>query len=370
MQHKLYGVLGVSPGADLTEIKRAYRSKSLQLHPDRPGGCEERFKELNEAYEVLSDPERRRRYDTSGDATARTPRGTRTPDVFGVFEGRRARSKTCSMAFRMKVSLGELYTGATRKLAITRRTLCGECGGGGFRPGATKHACADCGGRGVVFATRQLAPGIKQRVQARCDACSGSGLVASVEDRCGGCTNGAVMQRSVVVIEIKRGLRDGQTILLANQGNQLPGQLPGDVIVTIAQERHPVFDRQGDHLILRQTIGLREALCGGTVVNVKALDGRVLRAATRPGEVLAQGACRSIPHEGMPQYNSNADEKGHLCVRFEVSFPTSLDAASVAAISVALRERDEGDEVSPDAETDGGAGRSALDDFVPAGVTL
>jgi DnaJ family protein A protein 2 len=239
---------------------------------------------------------------------------------FGGGGGRRGPSgprRGKDMAHALKVSLEDLYNGKTSKLALQKHILCPKCDGKGGKDGAVQQ-CRTCHGRGVRLITRQMGPMIQQ-MQQPCSDCNATGEVISEKDRCGHCFGKKIIgEKKILEIHIDKGMRDGQKITFAGEGDQAPNVIPGDIIIVINEKPHPHFKREGDNLVYEAKIDLLTALAGGQFA-IPHLDDRVLLVNVLPGEAIKPNEVKVVPHEGMPAYRTHS--KGHLFIKFTVDFP-------------------------------------------------
>lgn len=325
-------MLGVPPTATTDEIKRAYKKLALKYHPDKnqEPGAQEKFKEISVAYEVLSDDEKRQRYNQYGEKGVNEDvSGADPSDIFASFFGggrrNRGEPKPKDIVHELPVALESFYNGKTSKLAITRDRLCPDCKGSGANKEGVDAKCRDCGGRGVRMVTRQLGPGFIQQMQAACPACSGKGSSLKPEDRCKGCNGEQVVKdKKIFEVNIDKGMKRGDAVTFTGEGDQVPGvRLSGDIIIVLDQKPHDVFQRKGSHLLVEKTISLSEALTGCKIV-IKHLDGRSLVVSTPPGVVIDPDFLWSVNREGMPVAKTGGVERGNLIFKFKVKFPQSL----------------------------------------------
>ncbi|GAA6028268.1 hypothetical protein JCM8097_006948 [Rhodosporidiobolus ruineniae] len=352
---KYYDTLGVSPSASDNEIKKAYRKKALALHPDKNPGNEEaanQFKDCSHAYEILSDPEKRRVYDQYGEEGLSGGGGMGGMDPQDLFSqlfgggggffgggGRGGRPqgprKGKDLVHRIKVSLEDLYKGKTSKLALQKHVLCGKCKGKGGKEGAVK-TCQSCKGQGVKIVLRQLGPMVQQ-IQQPCGDCNGEGEIINAKDRCKDCNGKKIVnERKVLEVHIDRGMKEGQTITFNGEADQAPGVEPGDVVIVIEEKPHDVFKRKGDDLFADVEIDLLTALAGGAF-SIPHLDDRALLVKIHPGEVIKPGSVKVIPEQGMPSHRHH--ELGDLIVQLNVKFPDSLDPSALAPLESILPPR-------------------------------
>lgn len=332
---KYYDVLGVSPKATESEIKKAYRKGAIKYHPDKAGNspeAQEKFKQLSEAYEVLSDSKKRDLYDQYGEEGLKEG-GFAAHDPTDLFQaffggggGRRGPRKTDDVVFKLAVDLEDLYKGAQRKLALRRNRVCGPCKGNGTKSGRAPPKCSTCGGHGVVMQTHQVGPGFLQRVQRACPSCDGAGVKADPKDKCPNCKGQKVTEEKTLLgVYIDKGMETGQRITFAGEADEAPDLEAGDIIVVLQQRPHERFERDGDDLRTTVRVPLVEAL-SGAVLRINALDGRELRVTVPAGRVLRPGELLVVRGEGMPHHRSPQDA-GDLILRVEVDFPTQSPSA-------------------------------------------
>ncbi|CEL99126.1 unnamed protein product [Vitrella brassicaformis CCMP3155] len=338
---RFYEVLGVSQNDDLNTIKKAYRKLAMKHHPDK-GGDPELFKEIGRAYEVLSDPEKRRTYDEVGEEGLEGSGGGSDPtDIFDLFfgggGGRRGggggRRKGEDVVHPLKVTLSDLYNGKTRKLAINRDIICPDCDGVGG-PESAMETCSACKGRGIRVTIRQMGPMIQQ-MQSPCTECRGQGKYIPQHKQCKRCGgDGTIKERKVLEVFVEKGAPDNKKIIFRGEADERPGQLPGDVIFVIQQQEHPVFTRKKSHLLMKKKITLLEALTGFSFELVH-LDNRKLIIKSNPNEVIKPGEMKAIANEGMPSVK-NPFIRGYLFISFDVEFPDALDDKTCNALKKLL----------------------------------
>ncbi|CAF3483789.1 unnamed protein product [Rotaria sp. Silwood1] len=327
---KYYDILGVKPDATLDEIKKAYRKLALKLHPDKnPDNDPEQFKQLSQAYEVLSDEKKRSLYDQVGEqglkegAGAGGFHGSDPFDIFNMFFGgsfnNRQDNRGKNLVHQLAVSLEELYNGAVRKLALQKNVICDKCEGRGGKKGAVSK-CTICNGSGVVIRVNQIAPGMIQQIRSPCSDCEGQGEKINPKDKCKTCDGKKIIrERKIIEVHIDKGMEDGKKITFSGEGDQEPGLEPGDIIVVLDEKEHPIFKRDKTDLHMNVQITLVESLCGFQKV-IKTLDNRQLVITTLSGEIVKPGDIKCILNEGMPVYR-NPLEKGRLVLHFDVKFP-------------------------------------------------
>ena len=306
-----YEVLGVQKGASDDEIKKAYRACAKKYHPDlHPGDkeCEEKFKEVNEAYEVLSDSDKKARYDQFGHAGvdpnygagaggAGSPfgQGIDIDDIFssffGGFGGRRSNNANAPMRgsdieTTVYISIEEAAKCCKQTINYSCVTTCDACHGTGAQPGTSPKTCSSCGGSGRVTINQRTPFGVVQ-TQRTCDACHGRGkIVDNPCKKCGG--SGKQRKNKTVDVTIPAGIKDQQILNVSGRGNSgTNGGPAGDLHVYVNVRPHPVFERRGDDVWCEVPITFTQAALGADVV-VPTLDGKVsytVREGTQPGDV-------------------------------------------------------------------------------------
>ncbi|XP_077379459.1 dnaJ homolog subfamily A member 1 [Festucalex cinctus] len=327
-----YDTLGVKPNATPDELKRAYRKLALKYHPDKNPTEGERFKQISQAYEVLSDAKKREIYDRGGEKAIKEggPGGgggggsfASPMDIFDLFFGGGRRMhrerKGKNIVHQISVTLEDLYNGATRKLSVQKNTICERCEGRGSRKGAAQM-CMSCQGTGMQVRVHQLVPGMVQQVSTVCHGCQGQGQRISQKDRCKACAGRKILrQKKILEVHIDKGMRDGQKIVFHGEGDQEPGLEPGDIIIVLDLQEHPRFTRKGEDLTMSMELQLVEALCGFQKP-VQTLDNRTLLVTSHPGELIKPGDTKCVCNEGMPMHR-RPFEKGKLIIHFSVVFP-------------------------------------------------
>jgi molecular chaperone DnaJ len=330
-----YAILGVSRDADAGRIKKAFRAKARECHPDASDAhdAEEQFKELNEAYEVLSDPEKRQVYDTYGTVDPRMA-GAGFEDVFsgGVEDlfsmffgaaaaggrGARVRLEGRDMTASVTVTLQEAATGVEREIKYPRLGTCTTCSGGGAAEGGTAVTCPECGGTGEVQSTRRSFFGTIQ-TSGPCQRCGMTGVII---DRpcptCGG--EGRTRVTETATVEVPIGARDGATLRVRGLGEAgVRGATAGDLVVGVRVAPHSTLFRDGDDLHVRAHVSITQASLGATV-GVAGLTGpETLQVppGTHEGDVVR------VKRAGMPRTGSSV--RGDLLVHMAVDVPRKLD---------------------------------------------
>jgi len=335
-----YALLGVRKDASAHEIKSAYRRLARELHPDVNPDPEtaEKFKEINQAYNVLSDPEKRQMYDLGGEGLAGADGfgGFGAAAGFGGFSdfvdavfgaagagqprGPRSRARRGRNAtIRIELDLSECAFGATRELTVDTAVVCPTCSGEGTAPGTHPAMCDVCGGRGEISEVRRSFLGQVMTTRP-CPNCAGFGTV--LPRPCPECDgDGRVRTRRTMKVRIPAGVEDGTHIQLAGEGETGPGGgPPGDLFLEVVQRPHPIFERQGDDLHCTLTIPMVAAALGATV-SVESLDGPSdvdIRPGTQSGQV--------IPLYSLGVKHLSGTGRGDLIIHVTVETPTRLDA--------------------------------------------
>ncbi|MFA5040420.1 MAG: molecular chaperone DnaJ [Bdellovibrionales bacterium] len=332
-----YELLGVQRGASADELKKAYRKLAMQYHPDRNHGhpeAEHRFKEINEAYDVLRDDQRRAAYDRFGHAAFEQGGmggggfdfGAGFSDIFdemfGEILGGGARRQQKSggaqrgadLRYDMEVSLEEAFAGTTKKITIPNAVACDECKGSGAAPGTQPTECGMCKGHGRV----RMQQGFFT-VEHTCPTCQGVGrVIQNPCKKCGG--QGRVHQQHTLAVEVPAGVEDGTRIRLSGEGSAgIRGGHAGDLYVIISVEQHNVFQREGANLYCRVPIAMTTAALGGTI-EVPTIDGDVAEVKIDAGTQSGHRSC--IKRKGMSVLRSAS--RGDLYVEFAVETPQHL----------------------------------------------
>ncbi|CAF4815737.1 unnamed protein product [Pieris macdunnoughi] len=345
-----YDILCVKPNATSDELKKAYRKLALKYHPDKNPNEGERFKQISQAYEVLSNPDKRKIYDQGGEQALKEGGvdggGMSSPmDLFDMFFGggfsggnRRGRErKGKDVVHQLSVTLEELYRGAVRKLALQKNVICEKCEGRGGKKGAVL-TCTTCRGTGMQVQIQQLGPGMIQQIQTICGECRGKREIIDPKDRCKVCQGRkTVRDRKILDVHVDKGMTDGQKIVFSGEGDQEPDLEAGDLIIVLDEKEHDVFKRTGNDLIVRLNIELVEALCGFQKV-IRTLDERDIVITVLPGEVTKHGEVKCVLNEGMPMYK-NPFEKGLLIIQFLVNFPARIPPEIIPALENCLPPR-------------------------------
>ena len=349
-----YEVLGVSKGASDDEIKKAYRKLAKKYHPDMNPDSKEaeaKFKEVNEAYEVLSNPEKRSRYDQFGHAGVDPNFGAGgfgggfdmgdidLGDIFGSFFGggfgggfggqqrANAPQKGESLRANLTVSFEEAAFGCEKEIELNRTETCSDCHGSGCQPGTTAETCPNCRGTGVVRIQRG-AGGFAVSSPAPCTRCQGTGrIIHSPCKTCGG--EGSVRKKQRIKVTIPAGIDNGQAVSLRGQGNAGKNGGPaGDLIVGVRIKPHPQFQREGTTVLYEQPVSFYQAAMGAEL-EIPTIDGKVkytLPAGTQTGTVFR------LRGKGIPVLQGRG--RGDQIVTVKVQVPTNLTTEQREALRV------------------------------------
>lgn len=360
-----YEVLGVSKSATDEELKKAYRKLAIKYHPDRQQGksdeekkeAEEHFKEAAEAYDVLSHPDKRQRYDQFGFAGNQAGGGfsgggmsmedifTQLGDIFGnsffgggfggFGGGSRGGSRVnrgTDLRIRVRVNMQEVAHGCEKKLKIPRMISCAACNGTGAKGGTAQSTCPTCHGTGYEIRVQNTMLG-RMQTQCQCHTCGGKGKM--IKERCPECGGeGLIRKEDVVTVNIPAGVADGMVLQMSGKGNDAPGGgIPGNLQIVIEEERDEQLLRDGDDLVYNLMLDFPTAALGGKV-EVPTVDGRVrvtITPGTQPGRVLR------LRGKGLPSPNGYGT--GDLLVNVMVYVPEKLNAEERRAIE-AMRNSD------------------------------
>lgn len=341
MPKDLYEVLGVEKDATDDEIKKAFRKQARELHPDvnKADDAEDRFKELNEAYDVLSDSNKRAQYDRFGSIPGAAGGGYGggyvdfedlfgggfgMGDIFSSFfggggQGGQTRKEGRDMGVGLRLTLEEVAVGAKKEIVYDRLAPCPDCEGSGFGPDGREIVCPDCGGKGRVVTVQRTFLGDMQTATT-CSRCSGSGK--TIENPCSECNGqGRVPDRQRVTVEVPVGIRDSQQLRLSGFGEAgMNGAMAGDLIVTCRVQLHEFFERDGDNLHARANVSIVQAALGAHI----EVDGifEDERVKVRIPEGCQNDQVITVRGMGMPRFKSKP--RGDMFVHITVIIPKKL----------------------------------------------
>ena len=333
-----YEILGVTRSASEQDLKSAFRKLAKECHPDRHPGdkdAERKFKELNEAYEALKDPQKRAAYDQFGHAAFEgggRPGGGFGPDfassmsdifddLFGEFMGgrrgsrqRNGRERGADLRYNMEVTLAEAYAGKTAQIRVPTSVSCETCGGKGAKPGTQPTTCSTCGGAGKVRASQGFFT-----IERTCPSCQGRG--ETINDPCTSCNGaGRVLKERTLSVNIPAGVEDGTRIRLAGEGEAgVRGGPAGDLYIFLSIKPHEFYQRDGADIFCRVPISMITAALGGQL-DVPTLDGGQTRVKIPEGT--ESGKQFRLKGKGMPVLRSKV--LGDMYIQVEVETPKNL----------------------------------------------
>ncbi|MEC4053612.1 molecular chaperone DnaJ [Myroides odoratimimus] len=338
MKKDYYEILGIDKGADAATIKKAYRKKAIEFHPDKNPGdkeAEEKFKEAAEAYEVLSDADKKARYDQYGHAAFEGGGGfgggghMNMDDIFSQFGdifgsafggggfggfggggGGQRRVKGTSLRIKVKLTLEDIANGVEKKIKVKRKVQA---------DGVTYKTCPTCNGTGQVMRVANTVFG-RMQTASPCNSCQGSGQVMDHKPA-GADNDGMIVSDETVSIKIPAGVADGMQLKVSGKGNEAPGKnsIPGDLLVVIEELEHDTLQREGDNLHYDLYISFAEAALGGS----KEIDSVTGRVRIKLEEGIQSGKILRLKGKGLPSLNSYGN--GDLLVHINVWTPKKLN---------------------------------------------
>lgn len=330
-----YEILGVKKGASKDEIKKAFRKLAGTYHPDKKTGDESRFKEISEAYSVLSDDKKRAEYDTYGKSYAGNAGGQwggfqgnmggmefdindifeNFGDVFGNGFGRgNTQTRGNDISIDTELDFKESIFGSKRAVTLTKNNTCTTCNGSGAKKGTEMITCATCNGNGKIRETRSSILGNFTTVR-ECATCSGKGSVP--KEKCGACAgNGIIRSSEEIEVHIPSGIENGEMIRMTGRGEAVRGGEPGDLYIKIHVKPHEHIRREGNQLLTMLSIKLSDALLGSTYT-IETLDGNV---SLKIPEGIRHGEMLRIKGRGVP----NGGRRGDFLVKVTIDIPQKL----------------------------------------------
>ncbi|MDH6356044.1 molecular chaperone DnaJ [Dysgonomonas sp. PH5-45] len=344
-----YEVLEVSRTATVEEIKKAYKKKAIQHHPDKNPGdatAEEKFKEAAEAYEVLSDEQKRARYDRYGHQApggfgGHAGGGFSMDDIFSQFGdifgghfgfggggggGGRRMNRGSDLRVKVKLTLKEVLTGVEKKIKVKKYVSCSYCKGTGAEDGTAFSTCSTCNGSGVTTRIMNTILG-QMQTQTTCSACGGEGK--SISKKCTHCSGeGIVREEEVITLNIPAGVAEGMQLSMSGKGNAARrGGINGDLLIVIEEEKHPELLRDDNDVVYNLLLSVSDAALGASV-EVPTIDGKVkvsIEPGTQPGKVLR------LKNKGLPSINRYGT--GDLLINVSVYIPEKLDESEKKILS-------------------------------------
>ncbi len=352
MSKDYYNLLGLQKSASKDEIKKAFRTMAHKYHPDKGGGNEAKFKEVSEAYSVLSDDKKRAEYDTYGRVFSGGAGGGAGPSGFegGGFEGfdftdfasgkgfggqggvefdlgdifsdffgsrgggaRQARGRDISID--VELTFAESIFGTERRMLLNKTGACEVCKGTGARPGTAMDTCKTCNGKGKIHETRRSIFGSVQTARV-CPECHGQGKVP--KEKCAECHGAGILKRQEEIqVRIPAGIEDGEVIRLTGAGEAMKGGSAGDLYVKVHVGRHPLFHKEGSNLVMDLSVKLSSALLGDEYT-IETLDGPLtvkIPSGIHHGEILR------VKGKGVPVERSH---RGDLMIKISIDLPSKL----------------------------------------------
>lgn len=351
MAKNYYDVLGVEKSAKKEDIKKAFYKLASKYHPDK-GGDAEKFKEINEAYQVLSDDKKRKEYDTYGQTfNGQGPSGawgqgfggfnasdfadmqfdfSDLGDIFGDmfgggFGGGSRQKRGRDISLEIDVTFKEAVFGTERNVLINKISTCGTCEGSGAKKGSEMVTCTTCNGQGKVHDVKKTFMGAFQTVRT-CDICHGKGKVP--RERCHECRGaGVVNAREEIHIEVPAGIGNGEMIRMAGMGEAISGGVTGDLYVKIHVHADKVWKREGNDLTIKHSIKLTDALVG-VRQSIEGLDGAIdidIPAGVSAGEILR------VKNRGVPHVHDK-QKRGDVLVKLDIAMPKKLSKKAMALV--------------------------------------
>lgn len=353
MSKDYYKTLGVEKGASKDEIKKAFHKMAHKYHPDKTSGDEAKFKEVNEAYQVLSDDQKRSQYDQFGEAGAQAGFGGGQGfggfdfggfgqgqggfefdlgDMFGdIFGGGRQRrqNRGADLQTNINIEFKDAIFGVERELRIKKPSTCTTCKGNGAKPGTDLHTCSQCNGKGQVRNIQRTILGSIATNQI-CDKCHGVGKIPkSPCDTCRG--KGIVNEERTIKLNVPAGIQNGETLRLAGMGEAVSGGQSGDLYVHVSVAPHKTIVRQQNDLVTNLSIKLTDALLGATYA-VETLDGMEqvsIPTGTRVGDSI------TLKHKGVP---TSSSKRGNFIIKLDIKLPEKLSKHAKEVIEELKKE--------------------------------
>ncbi len=342
MKKNYYEILGIEKAASKDEIKKAFRALAHKYHPDKGGGNDAKFKEVSEAYSVLSDDGKRQQYDTFGSAGAGAGGGGFNAqdfggfdfsgfqsgfqngeggfdfgDIFGdIFGGRRAQQKRGrDISIDIELDFKDAVFGTTRKVLVSKTSVCDHCKGKGAEKGSEMAACSKCNGKGQIHETKNTFFG-QFTTNRTCDTCNGEGYVPKT--KCSVCRGAGVLHKQEeITIQVPVGIEHGEMIRFTGKGEAVSGGVTGDLYVKVHVRKHALYRKEGHNLLADINVKLSDALLGGEY-HLETLDGKLsvkIPEGTQSGETLR------IKGRGVP---SERGVRGDIYLTIKINIPKKL----------------------------------------------
>lgn len=357
MAKNYYEILGVEKNASPDDIKKAYRKMAHKHHPDKSSGNESKFKEVNEAYGVLSDNAKRQQYDTYGSAdpnqggggfnasgfegfdfsnfnNGNGAAGFDFGDIFGDFFGggnaRPKQKRGRDISVDIEIDFKDAIFGITRKILVSKTSTCNKCHGNGAEKGTETAVCSTCNGKGQVNEARNTFFGQFNTTRA-CTVCNGEGYIPKV--KCSECKGaGVIHKQEEITVEIPAGIESGEMIRYTGKGEAVRGGIPGDMYVKVRVKKHSLFRKEGNNLLLEIEIKLTDALLG-VDYTLETLEGNL---TIKIPEGIQSGEVLRIKGKGVPAGRSGS--RGDIYMTVKVNIPKKIGKASRKLIEELKRE--------------------------------
>jgi DnaJ-class molecular chaperone len=333
MSERLYTILNIQPDADAATIKRAYRKLALQYHPDKNSdpGSEERFKDISEAYDILSDPQKKATYDRGGDQ----PINHKPFDMFNMFfnhKGKNASAKK-DVLLSLNIDLADAYTGLVKLIPTHITVICTACEGTGGAGAVT--TCITCDGKGMTIKLNKTGF-LYEHVQSSCIECKGTGEKIDLKLCCDQCKGKkTTKEKKILNVTIPKGMKSTHKIRFQDE-NKCSATDSSNIIITVNINEHATFQRHDDDLFMNLDINLTEALCGFSRA-LRTLDNRIIFIKYNE-DVIKPNTLKCIHNEGMPILN-NPYEKGKLIIQFNIIFPLHVDSSKLLDLETIIGSR-------------------------------
>lgn len=356
MSKDYYQILGVEKNASKEDIKKAFRKLAQKYHPDKAGGDEAKFKEINEAYGILSDDKKRAEFDSYGrvfsdgagpgqgqgfgtdfggfDFSNFSGQGFQDFDLGDIFSeffsGRSERTKRGrDISIDVELSFEEAIFGVDRRILLNKTSVCGKCGGNGGEPGAETVVCPTCNGKGKIHEVKKSFIGSFATVRT-CENCRGKGKIPKV--KCSECRgSGVIRSEQEISVKIPPGIDDGEMIRLAGVGEAVSGGNAGDLYIKVHVKSHSVFRKEGANLVMDLGIKLTDALLGAEY-SVKTLDGDI---KLKIPEMISFGEILRVKGKGVP---NEKGRRGDLLVKISIEFPNKISKEAKRIIDQLRKE--------------------------------
>jgi len=361
-----YDILGISKDAEPSDIKKAYKKLAMKHHPDRNQGSkdsEKIFKDVSNAYNVLSNPEKKQMYDQFGEEGLGGGGGMNPMDLFGsmfgggggglggmmegmmggglggmmsgMMGGMMGSEQDKHIKHTLSITLNQIYTGFSDKITVTRKKICTRCKGVGGTSGFERK-CTECNGQGCTIKMTQMGPGMFRQEKITCNVCQGAKTFINRTCACAECKGEKYMQETVVLdVYVEPGTPNHKTITLLQEGHECINENPGDVIVCLYTLEHSIYKRHGLHLYMEVDIPLVDALTGYRAI-IELLSGETKLIATKPGDIITQDSYRIYKNAGL-LYNDNI---GDLIIKYNVVFPDSLRSQQIKGLLMIFKKKE------------------------------